>query len=141
MAYGHIHPFGGGFFLGAQVGYARVRGSYATTVDLRGYSAMFPELPDSISYTSRATVQTLVLTPELGYFKIFGSGFAFGVDAGLQIPIAPSAITFQRGAIGGLPSQIGDSAFSPYDQKVRTTLEKVGRTILPAFHLRVGYLL
>ena len=140
-AYGHIHPFGGAFFLGSQIGYARVKGSYATTIDLRGYSAMFPDLPDSLAYTSRATVQTLVLTPEIGYFYIFGSGFSFGLDAGLQIPIAPSDITFQRDSISGLPAQIGDSAFAPYDQKVRTTLEKVGRTILPAFHLRVGYLL
>jgi hypothetical protein len=140
-AYGHVHPFGGGFFLGAQIGYARVKGSYATTVDLRGYSSTFPGLPDSLSYTSRATVQTLVLTPEIGYFHTFGSGFSLGVDAGLQIPVAPSDITFQRGAVSGLPSQIADSALSPYDQKVRATLEKVGRTILPAFHLRVGYLL
>jgi hypothetical protein len=107
---------------------------------LRGYSAAYPELPDSLSYKSRATVQTLVLTPELGYFHIFGSGFGLGVDAGLQIPVAPSDITFQRGAISGLPPQVGDAAFAPHDQKVRTTLERVGRTILPAFHLRVGYL-
>jgi hypothetical protein len=140
-AYGHLHPFGGGFFLGTQLGYARVKGSYSTTVDLRRYSSMFPELPDTLAYTSRATVQTLVLTPEIGYFHTFGSGFSMGLDAGLQIPIAPSEITFQRGAVSGLPSQIGDSAFAPHDQKVRTTLEKVGRTILPAFHLRVGYLL
>jgi hypothetical protein len=140
-AYGHIHPFGGGFFLGAQVGYARVRGSYATTVDLRAYSAAYPGLPDRLAYTSRATVQTLVLTPEIGYFHIFGAGFSFGVDAGLQIPIAPSDISFERGAISGLPSQISDQALAPYDQKVRTTLEKVGRTILPAFHLRAGFLL
>jgi hypothetical protein len=141
LAYAHIHPFGGGFFMGSQLGYARVRGTYATTVDLRGLSAMFPDLPASLSYTSRATVQTLVLTPEIGYFHIFRSGFAAGLDAGVQIPIAPSDIKFERAAVSGLPAQIPDSTFDPYDQKVRTTLEKVGRTILPAFHLRVGYLL
>jgi hypothetical protein len=140
--YGHIHPFGGGFFLGAQVGYARVRGTYATTVDLRAYTGMYPGLPEQLAYTSRATVQTLVLTPEIGYFHIFGSGFSLGVDAGLQLPIAPSEITFQRGATAaGLPSELADRAFAPFDQKVRTTLEKVGRTILPAAHFRVGFLL
>jgi hypothetical protein len=139
--YGHIHPFGGGFFLGAQVGYARVKGSYATNVDLRGYSAMFPGIPERLSYTSRATVQTLVLTPEIGYFHIFGSGFSVGLDSGLQIPIAPSEITFERGPISGIPAEISNQAFAPYDQKVRTTLEKVGKTILPAFHFRVGFLL
>jgi hypothetical protein len=139
--YGHVHPLGGGFFLGAQIGYARVRGSYATTVDLRAYAALYPGLPPSLAYTSRATVQTLVLTPEIGYFHIFGSGFSLGVDAGLQIPIAPSKITFERRAVSGLPSPLADQAFAPHDQKVRTTLEKVGRTILPAFHLRAGFLL
>jgi hypothetical protein len=139
--YGHLHPFGGGFFLGAQLGYARVRGSYATSIDLRGYSAVYPELPDRLSYTSRASVQTLVLTPEIGYFHIFGSGFAFGADGGLQIPVAPSEITFERGVVSGLPADVADRAFAPHDQKVRSTLEKVGRTLLPAFHLRVGYLL
>jgi hypothetical protein len=140
-AYGHVHPFGEGFFLGAQIGYARVRGSYATTVDLRAYSAAYPGLPASLSYTSRATVQTLVLTPEIGYFHIFDSGFALGLDAGLQVPIAPSEISFERGAVSGLPPQISNQALTPYDQKVRATLEKVGRTILPAVHLRAGFLL
>lgn len=141
LAYAHLHPFGGGFFIGSQIGYARVRGSYATSVDLRAFSAMFPEVPDSLSYTSRATVQTLVLTPELGYFHIFRSGFAAGVDVGLQIPVAPSDVVFERAPISGLPEQVPDSTFAPYDEKVHSTLEKVGRTILPAFHLRLGYLL
>ncbi len=137
LAYGHIHPLGGGFFFGTQVGYARVRGTYRQKVDISGYATMFPQLglPNELDYTSRAVVQTLVLSPEIGYFHIFKSGFAVGVDGGLQIPIAPSEIRFQQ------RTDVPPEFLAPYDQKVRSTLDKVGRTILPTFHLRAGWLL
>jgi hypothetical protein len=83
-AFGHIHPFGGGFFLGARIGYAAVEGSYASDIRVSSGS-----ISGTLTYDSRAKVKTMVLTPELGYLYTFDSGFTFGVDFGAQIPVAP----------------------------------------------------
>jgi hypothetical protein len=136
--YGHIHPLEGGFFVGTSVGYARVRGTYETQVDL----ALLPGgLSGVIDYRSSASVQALVLTPELGYIFTFRSGFTFGFDAGVQIPVAPSDIEFDNGVPAGLPPAFVEQYVAPNDAKVRSTLERVGRTVLPTFHLRMGWLL
>ena len=139
LIYGHLHPFGGGFFLGAQVGYASVRGTYEdefSTASLAGLG-----LPGTVTYESVATVRTLVLIPELGYFHTFGPGFSLGFDAGLQIPVAPSRIDFESDADSDLPDAVIDQFIDPTDEKVESTLERVGRTIVPAFHVRIGWLL
>jgi hypothetical protein len=139
--YGHIHPFGGGFFLGAAVGYAHARGTYEE--EFRNpLDANAPAFP----YTSEATVQTLVLTPELGYFFTFKSGFTLGVEAGLQIPIAPSDIDFESrvnypsGWSDELKQVIQTQYVEPTDARVHSTLEKVGQTILPTVGIKMGWL-
>ncbi len=100
-----------------------------------------PGLPTSVDYSSTGTVKTLVLTPEIGYFKTFGSGFSIGVDFGVQVPIAPSEVSFQRKVSSGLPDTLVDQLLAPEDEKVKSTLEKLGRTVLPALHVRMGFLL
>jgi hypothetical protein len=131
-AFGHLHPFGGSFFLGARIGYASVQGSYVS--DIRVSSGSFS---GTLSYESRAKVKTMVLTPELGFLHTFDSGFTFGIDFGAQIPVAPSRIRFEDQVRTDLPVDAGDSN----DEKVRETLERVGRTVLPTAHLRIGWML
>jgi hypothetical protein len=140
--YGHIHPFGGGFFLGAAIGYAHVRGTYTETYDI---STLVPgPIPgvnlDAFSYTSEATMQTLVLTPELGYFYTFESGFSLGIEAGLQIPIAPSEIHFKSAVSENVPQAVIDNFVTPTDERVESTLERVGQTILPTVGIKMGWL-
>ena len=74
-----------------------MRGTYTDEFDISTYvPAPIPGVNvESFPYTSEATMQTLVLTPELGYFYTFKSGFTMGVEAGLQIPVAPSEIEFK----------------------------------------------
>jgi hypothetical protein len=138
--YGHIHPFGGGFFLGASVGYAHVRGEYTDEFDISAYTGAVPGVDDSFSYTSEATMQTLVLTPELGYFYTFKSGFTMGVEAGLQIPIAPSEIEFESRVDDRLPDAVVERFVTPTDERVEDTLERVGQTILPTIGIKLGWL-
>jgi hypothetical protein len=143
-AYAHLHPLGGGFLLGAELGYALVHGTYQsqlTTAQLPA-GVQVPGLPSSIDVSSEGSVQTLVLTPEIGYVFTWRAGFTFGFDAGLQLPIASSHVTLtDHVSAGSLPAALVDSYIAPDREKVRTTLEKVGQTILPAFHLRIGWLL
>lgn len=140
--YGHIHPFGGGFFLGAAIGYAHVRGTYTDTFDISEYAPVpIPGVDlKSFDYTSEATMQTLVLTPELGYFYTFKSGFTLGVEAGLQIPVAPSEIEFKSHVDDDIPDEVVNRFVTPTDERVQETLERVGQTILPTIGIKMGWL-
>jgi len=121
--------------LGAGVGYAQIDGTLVNHFKYSGYT---------IDVTSDATVRTMVLTPQLGFLKIFDVGFAFGFDIGAQIPIAPSQVHFNTVAVG-IPPELADiiqrDYINPNDEKVRHTLDKLGRTPLPTFNLRVGWFL
>jgi hypothetical protein len=146
-AYGHIYPFGGAFFLGAGVGYATIHGTLASKFNLAPVQAMYPGvtgIPASVDVSSEGQVRTLVLTPQLGFLKVFDIGFAIGIDVGAQIPIAPSKVEFSTAA-PGLPDPIASvvqtTYINPNDEKVRSTLDKIGRTPLPTFNFKIGWFL
>jgi len=147
--YGRLYPFGGGFFLGAGAGYATVDGTMTSS-----YSATAAMLPvpvpgfpttGSATYSGTGSVRTLMLTALIGYFYTTGIGFSFGVDAGLQLPIAPSQIKFSSDlkttppGIDALPPV--KSFKNDADEQIRSTLEKIGRTPLPTINLRIGWIL
>jgi hypothetical protein len=142
--YGRIYPFGGGVFLHGGVGYATVQGSLKKSTPL---SAISPTLTGSADYESKGSVRTLMLTALLGYFHTFDIGFSIGVDAGAQIPIAPSKIEESSGldVTGGLPAaakdQIQKTYLDPADAEVHSTLEKIGRTTIPTLNFRLGWIL
>jgi len=140
--YGRIYPFGGGFFLGAGFGYATIKGTIKDSVDSSALATQFPGqgIPLSIQYESRAHVRTPVVIPQLGYFHTFGSGFSLGVFAGAQIPVAPSKVEFES-TVSDVPDAVVDRYILPIDQKVRSTLEKVGRSPLPTLGIQLGWLL
>ena len=138
-AYGRIYPFGGSFFLGAGVGYASIRGMITQTYDLSMYSAL--GLPKSVSIESQGSVRTLVLTPQLGFQHMFGSGFTIGIDVGAQVPIAPSDAKFTTAPPKGLPAQYVQQYITPNDEKVRSTLDKIGHTVIPTINVKIGWFL
>jgi hypothetical protein len=145
--YGRIYPFGGAFFVGAGVGYETVTGTLSDTFDT---STVLPPVPGqtgsgtSIAINNEASVHTLVLTPQIGLFHTYGSGFSIGADIGAQVPIAPSDISVSTQVRSDLPQSVVDK-YTRYvqanDQKVLDTLEKVGRTSIPTFNVRIGWLL
>jgi hypothetical protein len=149
--YARVYPFGGSFFLGTGIGYETVKGTLTTTVDLTPYQQALPAglLPSSANYASQGSVKTLVLTPQIGLLHIFSSGFSLGCDIGLQVPVAPSQVTFTSQvnllADPQIPAatrqQLTDKYVTPTDNQVRSTLETIGRTIIPTFNLRIGWLL
>ncbi len=146
-AYAHIFPFGGSLFLGAGVGYATVKGTLATHFDLSSYQKMYPQanIPPSLDVSSQAQVRTLVLTPQLGLLHTFGSGFTIGADVGAQLPIAPSQVDFSTQIPSTIPAaykaQIQKQYIDPNDAKVRSSLDKIGRTAIPTFDIKIGWLL
>jgi hypothetical protein len=139
--YGRIFPFGGMFFVGAGVGYATIKGSLRNSYDVRAYQNLAPDLPDELFVESEASVRTLVLTPQIGLQHTFGSGFTVGIDAGAQVPLAPSEIEFDTKLPPGIPKPVIDQYVEPNNEKVRDTLDTIGRAIVPTLNLRVGWLL
>ncbi|HOU89463.1 MAG TPA: hypothetical protein PLU22_00395 [Polyangiaceae bacterium] len=140
-AYGRLHPFGGALFLGAGVGYERVTGTLAKDLDVSAYQALAPGLPPQLALRSEGSVQTLVVTPQLGIFHTFKPGFSIGLDVGAQIPIAPSDVKFATQVPPSVPQEVVDALVTPNDEKVRSTLERVGQSPLPTFNVRIGWLL
>jgi hypothetical protein len=149
--YARVYPFGGAFFLGTGIGYEAVQGTLATTVDLTPYQQGLPAglLPNSVDYASQGSVKTLVLTPQIGLFHTFGSGFSLGFDVGLQVPIAPGQVTF-KSQVNLLDDpqipeatrqQLNNQYVKPTDDQVRGTLQTIGRTIIPTFNVRIGWLI
>ena len=149
--YARVYPFGGAVFLGTGIGYEAAQGTLATTVDLTPYQQGLPAglLPNSVDYASQGSVKTLVLTPQIGIFHTFGSGFSWGFDVGLQVPIAPSQVTLKSQvnflADPQIPEatrqQLNNQYVKPTDDKVRGTLETIGRTTIPTFNVRIGWLI
>jgi hypothetical protein len=134
--YGRLFPFGGAFFVGAGAGYVTVEGSFTNRYDI----PPTPGLPSQVEVISEGSVRTMVLTPVIGLQHTFGPGLTLGADAGAQIPIAPSEITVST-RVPSLPAQVTDPYVAPNNERVRDTLESIGRTILPTFNLRIGWLL
>jgi hypothetical protein len=147
--YGRIYPFGGGFFLSGGAGYATVDGTLSSTktVSANGYSG-------TVDYNSKGSVRTLMLTALIGYFYTTSIGFSFGVDAGAQIPIAPSHVSYSstydvtttappalQPIVQAEFKKQADPIKQQTDKSVQDTLEKIGRTTLPTINLRIGWIL
>ena len=139
-AYGHIYPFGGAFFIGTGIGYATVHGTLSNQFSV-------PNIPTAITVNSEASVRTLVLTPQLGFMHVFKFGFAIGFGVGAQVPVAPSQVDFTTVApmlppgLEVFENTVRTQYINPNDAKVRDTLDKVGRTPLPTFDLKIGWFL
>lgn len=136
--YGRLYPFGGGFFLGAGAGYATVDGTLTATYNS---PVVVPGLPSSATYNGTGSVRTLMLTALIGYFYTTSIGFSLGVDAGAQIPIAPSQISFSSSVSPKEAGTLFADQKKSADDSVISTLEKIGRTPLPTLNLRIGWIL
>ncbi|MBN2195372.1 MAG: hypothetical protein JW751_21315 [Polyangiaceae bacterium] len=139
--YARIHPLGGAFFLGAGVGYENVHGTLAKRFDISAYQALDPTLPRFFDLRSEGSVETMILTPQLGLFHTFKPGFSIGLDVGAQIPIAHSDVRFATEVPASVPQAVVDAYVTPTNEKVKDTLKRVGQTILPTINLRIGWLL
>jgi hypothetical protein len=147
--YGRLYPFGGGFFLSGGAGYATVDGTLASST-----TKAFQGATGTVDYNSKGSVRTLMLTALVGYFYTTSIGFSFGVDAGAQIPIAPSQVSYSsaynvttslQGPAGMAAQAEVEKQAVPIvaatDKSVRDTLEKIGRSTLPTINLRIGWIL
>lgn len=146
--YGRLFPFGGGFFLGAGVGYANVEGTLKNDFDTSNYQTTNADyqIPNPLIFESEGTVRTMIFTPQVGYFYTSDIGLSVGLDIGAQVPIAPSDVEFNSHL--SLPpntpvtvtSAIQTDYIDPADKHVADTLKTLARTPLPTINLRFGWL-
>jgi hypothetical protein len=147
--YGRLYPFGGGFFLSGGAGYATVDGTLTSTktITINGVTGTF-------NYNSKGSVRTLMLTALIGYFYTTSIGFSFGIDAGAQIPIAPSEVkngsthsvtASMSGPAGDVARMLAeaqaDDIVKKTDASIHDSLEKIGRSTIPTVNLRIGWIL
>jgi hypothetical protein len=120
-----------------------------------GYTLPASSAPISVSVNSNASVRTMVFTPQLGLFHTFDVGFSIGVDIGMQIPVASSDNTVDTQVKTQIPSTVPQPIADQikasvktyekqyadqYNQQVADTLDKIGRTVIPTFNVRIGWL-
>lgn len=139
-AYARIYPFGALFFVGCGVGYDRIEGTLDTTLDTSAFVGRVPGARGTLRVQHAASISTFIVTPQIGLFKTFKSGFSVGVDVGAQGPIAPSEIEFETSVPSWVSPTIIDQVVTPSEDEVRETLRRVGRSVVPTLNLKIGWL-
>lgn len=113
------YPFKGAFFLGCGLGFQSLSASAKTT-------------QQGVTGDATATVDTLFLSPRLGFLHRFDFGLAVGMDVGVQLPVSGS--TSMSGSVGGV-------ALTP-PKDAMDVADKVQTTPIPIVHLlQLGYVL
>jgi hypothetical protein len=130
-AYARVYPFRGGFYLGSGFGYHSVKGTHTNRVEVNS-----PVGKHEFSIESEGSVRSMIVTPQLGYFRNFDFGLALGFGIGAQIPVAPSEVTYQSRPSPSVPTEVVQAA----DKQVVDTLRTIGRTPLPQVEVRAGWL-
>ncbi|MBX3233400.1 MAG: hypothetical protein KIT84_33940 [Labilithrix sp.] len=115
-------PFEGGFFVGLRGGRQWLSGSATLRVQ------------DVGSFTESADVATWFVNPRVGFLYTWSSGVTLGIDAGIQLPIAP---TFERSG----PATAAGVASREVDETLRTIANTFGNDVTPTLDLfRLGFL-
>jgi len=130
--------------VGAGVGYANVHGTIANHYPIPNYQMLMQSHlytgPQNPEIDSQGNVRTLVLTPQIGLLKTFQAGFSIGIDVGAQLPIAPSKADFSTSVPSEFPDEVKASV-AKADDKVRSSLTSLGRTVIPTVGVKLGWLL
>jgi hypothetical protein len=132
-AYLRVYPFGGGFFLGSGVGYAKATGSWTQSVNT---PAAYGVAAQQLSLSSEASVKAMVITPKIGYLYTSDAGFLVGIDLGAQIPVSPTQTSLSTNLPASLPSSYTLEATS----QVNSTLARIGQQVIPTLSLNVGWM-
>lgn len=126
------HPFDGAFFLGAILGSQSVYARTAQAITVSGVG----DVPVALDLK----IQSVFLTPHLGWLWFFNSGFTFGLEAGIQRPFGSKTqldVAIQDPAYNAVLDLVKMTAAY---QTLESDLEKVGNKLglvpLPYVSLR-----
>jgi hypothetical protein len=131
-----IFPFGGGFYIGSGFGYQQFRASLGSTD---------PSSGDRLEVS--CDMSGLFVSPQLGWLWVWKSGFAFGINVGVQIPVPkdPVVVATYNGmtvpdqADGYVPQSAVDDA-RDMKETVQTVAKYVSKYPMPTIDLlKIGF--
>ena len=118
-----VFPFKGAFFIGARAGRQWLDARANLSAGQLG------------SFTETMAASTWFVNPRAGFLHTFESGITLGVDAGVQVPIAPS---YER---TGRATDTGFAAQSGIDGTLVAVANALGNSTTPTLDLlRLGFL-
>ncbi len=119
-----VFPFKGSFFIGLRAGRQWLDATATATLAINGMSSELTESMDA---------STWFLNPRIGFLHRFESGITLGIDAGIQLPIAPSFTRAGPATSAGLTSDT--------DRTLASVAGALGNDVTPTVDLlRVGFL-
>lgn len=90
-AFARVHPFRGGFFLGAGIGAMQMKGQLFAEKEAFG---------QNVDTRARAFVASVHATPQVGYVWMFGRHVTASMEVGVQVPLLPGEPTFDAQSMG-----------------------------------------
>jgi hypothetical protein len=134
------HPWGGSFFLGMALGGQKFSGQASDNIPV----TIGPQTTN-IDTSVTAQITSAYLTPHLGWFKVFNSGFTLGFDFGLQVPVRPQtqiAIATNNNVANIALDLIEQTKqYQDLQTKVQDAGDKIGKIPLPYMTvLRLGWM-
>jgi len=133
-ARGRWHPWQGSFFLGVILGGQTLSGTGRTDV---------PVGTEVIPVEVAVKINSPFVTPHLGWFWIFGGGFTFGIEAGLQVPVASRAsfeTTILQPELNGFLTQVEQTAaWASLQSKLDEAAKPIGLLKFPHVAIRLGW--
>ena len=124
-----IFPFGGTFYIGSGFGYQQFRASMGATDTSTGYRT---EVSCDMS--------GMIVSPQLGWLVVWKSGFALGLNIGVQIPIPKDPIV--KATVNGveIPESASDADTNDMRNSVRSIAKLVSKYPIPNIDLlKIGF--
>lgn len=132
-ARGRWHPFSGGFFLGAALGFQNVKGSSTQNIDVSGQ--LVPTLV-------AVSINNLYLTPHIGWLWEIGP-VLFGLEFGKQLGFGGASkidLSITDPALQSFLTQVqATSQYQTFQREVEDGFSKLGNAQIEYVALRLGF--
>lgn len=126
------------FFIGSSLGWQSL-----TAEATKDISVTVGPTTTAVPTTVKVTVNSLFVTPHIGWFIVYDSGFTLGFEVGAQFPISPASsldvsTSSQYALLLDLAKQT--DTYRTLDSDINDAAKKVGKLILPFVTiLRIGW--
>lgn len=133
------YPFGGSFFLGAARGEQGIVGKRKIDLDVNSGGVAL-----KVPTTLRLEIESSYLTPQIGWFARWDSGFTLGFDIGYQMPSGAKSelqTSFENVSAASEEAVRNSDEYKKNKKDVEDAAEAIGKTGIPYISfLRIGWL-
>ncbi len=134
------YPWSKSFYMGAALGVQRFSGQATDSIPVT-VSGTTVNIPTTV----KVDINSLYVTPQLGWLWIWDSGFLLGFDLGVQVPISPKTtleITSDNRVANVALALVQETAqFKKLEKDITDAGDKIGKIPLPAITVfRIGWM-